>query len=248
MFPRIANASGLTDRVTAALIAKIDEGAFPRGTRLPSENVLAQEFGVSRTVLREAISRLKHDGVVEGRQGSGVFVTQQAGVKALKIEIGLVESIESVLQIMELRRAIEAEAAAQAALRRSDAQLAEIESALKRIDEDVAMRRDGVSADLAFHRSIALASGNPFVVRTLGFLSQYLESASRVTRANDARRADFWRQLREEHEAIAIAIRHRDPFAARNAAEAHMFNGARRLSEAMTKAAPLEGPQLSKLG
>jgi GntR family transcriptional repressor for pyruvate dehydrogenase complex len=240
MFPRMSSASGLTDRVTGALLEKIGEGAFPPGARLPSENALAQEFGVSRTVLREAISRLKHEGVVEGRQGSGIYVTEQAGVKPLRIEIGAVESLESVLQIMELRRAIEAEAASQAALRHSDAQGLEIESALRRIDEEVAAGRDGVAADLAFHRSIAEASGNSFVVRTLEFLSQYLEWASRVTRANDARRADFSRQLREEHAAIARAIHNRDPFAARNAAEAHMFNGARRLSEVMTVITPVK--------
>ncbi len=234
MFPRMSNPSGLTDRVAGALLEKIGEGAFSPGARLPSENALAQQFGVSRTVLREAISRLKHEGVVEGRQGSGVYVTQQAGVKPLRIEIGAVESMESVLQIMELRRAIEAEAAAQAALRRTDAQWMEIEGALKRIDDDVAAGKDGVAADLAFHRSITQASGNPFVTKTLEFLSQYLETASR----------DFSRQLREEHAAIAVAIHNRDPFAARNAAEVHILNGARRLSEVMAAAAPVEDARM----
>ena len=233
MFPRMPNAPGLTERVAGALLAKIEEGAFPPGTRLPSENDLAEQFGVSRTVLREAISRLKHEGVVEGRQGSGVFVTEQARVKPLRIEVGSVESLESILHIIELRRAIEGEAASQAALKRTSAQMTEIENALKRIDKDDAAGKDGVAADLAFHSTIAAASGNPFIVKTLEFLSQYLETASRVTRANDARRADFLRQLREEHAAIATAIHKRDPFAARNAAEAHMFNGARRLTEVL---------------
>ena len=233
MFPRMPNAPGLTERVAGALLAKIEEGAFPPGTRLPSENDLAEQFGVSRTVLREAISRLKHEGVVEGRQGSGVFVTEQARIKPLRIEVASVESLESILHIIELRRAIEGEAASQAALKRTAAQMAEIEAALKRIDKDDAAGKDGVAADLAFHSTIAEASGNPFIVKTLEFLSQYLETASRVTRANDARRADFLRQLREEHAAIVAAIHNRDPFAARNAAEAHMFNGARRLSEVL---------------
>ena len=233
MFERMENAPALTDRVADALLKKIDGGGFEPGARLPSENVLAKQFGVSRTVLREAISRLKQEGVVEGRQGSGVYLTGQAGVKPLRIEIASVESLESVLQIMELRRAIEAEAASEAALRRTDAQWKVIETALKRIDEDVAAGKDGVAADLAFHHSIAQASGNPFITNTLEFLSQYLETASRVTRANDARREDFSRQLRDEHTAIAMAIHKRDPFAARNAAESHMFNGARRLTEVM---------------
>ncbi|MGL1292531.1 FadR/GntR family transcriptional regulator, partial [Vibrio parahaemolyticus] len=77
------------------------------------------QFGVSRTVVREAIARLKHEGVVEPRQGSGVFVTEQAGIKQLRIDYTEVSSPEAVLQIVELRRAIEAEVAAQAAKRRS---------------------------------------------------------------------------------------------------------------------------------
>jgi GntR family transcriptional regulator, transcriptional repressor for pyruvate dehydrogenase complex len=240
VFPRMPNAPGLTERVASALLGKIQEGAFPPGARLPSENDLADQFGVSRTVLREAISRLKHEGVVEGRQGSGVFVTEQARVKPLRIEIASVESPEAILNIIELRRAIEGEAASQAALKCTNAQILEIDNALKRIDKDEAAGKDGVAADLAFHGTIAKASGNPFIVKTLEFLSQYLETASRVTRANDARRADFLRQLREEHAAIATAIHNRDPFAARNAAEAHMFNGARRLTEAMATVTSIE--------
>lgn len=230
MFERMSSTHPLTDRVALALLEKIDAGTFPRGGKLPPENALAQQFGVSRTVLREAISRLKHDGVVEGRQGSGIFVTEQAGVRPLRIEVGAVESLESVLQIMELRRAIEAESASQAAARRTNAQWTKIERSLKCIDEDVAAGEDGVEADLAFHKAIAEASGNPFITKTLEFLNQYLRFAIHVTRANEANRSDFVRQVRDEHGAIAAAIQRRDPFAARNAAEAHLFNGARRLS------------------
>src|SRR5258708_34358539 len=154
MLPRMSNPSGLTDRVAGALLEKIGEGAFSPGARLPSENALARQFGVSGTVLREAISRLKHEGVVEGRQGRGVYVTQQAGGKPLRIEIGAVESLESVLQIMDLRRAIEAEAAAQAALRCTDAQWMEIEGALKRITDDGAAGKDRDADYWAFDLSI----------------------------------------------------------------------------------------------
>lgn len=241
MFNRMENGQGLTDRVTDALLERIQEdGAFRAGTRLPAESVLAEQFGVSRTVLREAISRLKYEGIVEGRQGSGIFVTEQAGVKPLRIDITAMESRQSILQIMELRRPIESEAAAQAALRRTEAQWIEIESSLRQIDEDVAAGKDGVAADLAFHRSIARAAGNPYVIKTLAFLSQYLEAASRVARANDSTRLDYFHQMREEHAAIAAAIQAGDPFAARCAAESHLFNGARRLTSAMPVAQPVE--------
>jgi GntR family transcriptional repressor for pyruvate dehydrogenase complex len=121
--------------------------------------------------------------------------------------------------------------AALAATRRTPRQLKAIESALKGIAADVDAGGDGVLADVLFHRSIAEATGNPFLLQTLAFLSQYLEAATAVTRSNEARRDDFMRQVYEEHAAIAAAIAAGDALAARNAAQNHMFNAARRLSQ-----------------
>jgi len=109
--------------------------------------------------------------------------------------------------------------------------MANIDAALARIDAEVAAGGDGVDADVGFHRAIAEATGNPYFLKTLAFLSQYLETATRVTRTNEARREDFSRQVREEHQAIVAAIRAGDPDAARNAAQNHMYNAARRLSQ-----------------
>jgi len=230
MFQKIPS-EALSDTVARQLLDKIDGGAFPRGGKLPTEAVLAQEFGVSRTVVREAIARLKHEGKVEPRQGSGVFVTGQAGIQPLRIDYAEVNSPEAVLQIVELRRAIEAEVAAQAAKRRTAADLAAIEAALACIGADVAAGGDGVEADVAFHRALASATRNPYFIKTLDFLSQYLEAATAVTRGNEARYEDFSRQVQEEHQAIVAAIRAGDEMAARNAAQTHMFNAARRLSQ-----------------
>jgi GntR family transcriptional repressor for pyruvate dehydrogenase complex len=153
-------------------------------------------------------------------------------INPLKIEDSVVESREAVLQIVELRRAIESEAAALAAQHRSSSQLAEIETAFDAIDAEVAAGGDGVVPDVSFHRAIAHATGNPYFLKTLEFLSQYLTGATRMTRANEARRIEFMRQVREEHSVIIEAIRRRDAMAARNAAAAHMFNAARRLGTA----------------
>lgn len=224
-------ARALTDSVAEQLLEKIEGGAFPRGAKLPTEAVLSEEFGVSRTVIREAIARLKYEGLVESRQGSGVFVTDQAGIRPLRIDYTDTGTLESVLQIVELRRSIEAEVAAQAARRRTDAAMTHIDAALAHLDATVAEGGDGVQADVAFHRAIAEATGNPYFLKTLAFLSQYLETATRVTRTNEARREDFSRQVREEHQAIVAAIRAGDADAARNAAQNHMYNAARRLSQ-----------------
>jgi GntR family transcriptional repressor for pyruvate dehydrogenase complex len=232
MFKKVAVAPTLSDQVAQALLARIESGRLKPGAKLPSEAMLAPEFGVSRTVVREAISRLKHAGLLESRQGSGVFVTIEAVIKPLKIDASATDSREAVLQIVELRRAIESEVAAVAAQRRSSSDLEAITKAFQAIDEDVAAGGDGVAPDVAFHRTIAQVTGNPYFLKTLDFLSQYLTAATRVTRANEAQRLEFVRQVRDEHKAIIQAIRQRDPMAARNAAAAHMFNAARRLASA----------------
>ncbi|MCG7405386.1 MULTISPECIES: FadR/GntR family transcriptional regulator [Caballeronia] len=222
----------LSDTVAQKLQKLIENGSFAATGKLPTEAVLAQEFGVSRTVIREAISRLKNEGMVEPRQGSGVFIVERAGIRPLRIDYAQAVEPGAVVQILALRRAIEAEVASEAAQRRTDEQLAAIDDALASIDEAVRDGRDGVAEDVAFHREIANATGNPYFLKTLTFLNQYLEAGTLVTRGNEALREDFMRQVREEHAAIVEAIRAREPDAARHAAQTHLINAARRLAEA----------------
>jgi GntR family transcriptional repressor for pyruvate dehydrogenase complex len=229
MFEKIEASPTLADRLTSELLQKIESGFYPRGAKLPPEPELSRQFGVSRTVVREAVSRLKNDGIVIAQQGSGVFVSSTAWTWPLKILAGEVNSEQTVIQIIELRRAIESEIAALAAVRRSDAQLAAIETALAEIHRDSSHGGDGVHADVLFHRSIAEATGNPFLLKTLRFLDQFLEAATAVTRANEALREDFSLQVREEHVAIVAAIRAGDATQAQAAAQMHMINAARRL-------------------
>src|SRR5580698_5293400 len=134
MFDKIP-AQALSDTVAQQLQVQIEKGSFVKSGKLPTEAVLAQEFGVSRTVIREAISRLKNEGMVEPRQGSGVFIAAHGAIRPLRIDYA--EAVEggSVLQILALRRAIEAEVASEAAMRRSDADMMSIDAALARIDE-----------------------------------------------------------------------------------------------------------------
>ncbi|ALL67640.1 MULTISPECIES: FadR/GntR family transcriptional regulator [Paraburkholderia] len=231
MFEKIPSRA-LSDTVAQQLLAQIDKGTFARGGKLPTEAVLSQEFGVSRTVIREAISRLKNEGVVEPRQGSGVYVSAHGAIRPLRIDYAEAMEGGSVLHILAVRRAIEAEVAAEAAMRRTDADMLAIDAVLKKIDEAVAEGRDGVAEDVAFHRTIATVTGNPYFLKTLTFLNQYLEAGTVITRRNEALREDFSRQVRDEHAAIVAAIRAGDPMAARNAAQTHMYNAARRLAEA----------------
>src|SRR3978361_430926 len=116
MFDKIP-ARALSDAVAQQLLLQIEKGGFASTGRLPTEAVLAQEFGVSRTVIREAISRLKNEGMVEPRQGSGVFVVERAGTRPVRMDCAQAVEPGSVVHILALRRAIEAEVASEAAMR-----------------------------------------------------------------------------------------------------------------------------------
>ncbi len=234
-YPRASGASSsfptgtLGSRVAEMLINKIRQEDLAPGARLPSEQTMAQHFGVSRTVVREAIALLKAEGLLETRKGSGAFVRNPEIAQAIRGDRLTEQSIQSLLNVIEVRRGMEAETAALAAIRRSPGQLADIEHALRRIEEAVASGRDGVEEDAKFHQSIAEATGNPYWVRFVEMFAQPIRSAVKVTRANEARREDFARQVQAEHEKIVNAIASGDSDQARIAAKEHMENAAQRV-------------------
>jgi GntR family transcriptional repressor for pyruvate dehydrogenase complex len=227
--PNITSAGTLADRVTAVLLEKIKSGDFPPGARLPTEQVICERFGVSRTVVREAISRLKSEGLVEVRQGSGMVVREASRPATFRLPIEVNDSVEAVLRVTELRRGIEAEAAALAAERRTRSQLAEIKRALAAIDVAAKQQRDGVDEDQAFHMAVSHATGNPLYPPMLEYLDQFVRAAILLTRTNEARRDDFSEQVRAEHKAIYDAIAAQDPDAARQAVIMHIDNAGARI-------------------
>ena len=221
----------LADQVAQQLEAQIRAGHFQPGQKLPTEAVLGQQWAVSRTVVREALSQLKSRKLVESRQGSGVYVGA-VGIAPLDFDSLPSASQDAVVQIVEVRRALESEVAELAALRRSDEDLRQIRAAVARLADAVRAGRDGVEEDVAFHRAIAQAAGNPFLISTLQYLAQFLRSATRVTRANEARRADFAQAVTEEHARIVQAIAEGDAAGARQAAATHMNNAIARIRQA----------------
>lgn len=230
-FDPVRAGTSLADQVAQSLEASIRQRQLKPGDRLPTEAVLVTQFGVSRTVVREAISRLKSSGLVESRQGSGVYV-QAARVEPLDLDRSLAASQEAVIQIVEVRRALEAEVAELAAARRRAEDMSRIHAAVQALADAVLEGGDGVSEDVAFHRAIAQAAHNPFLLDTLDYLSQVLAGATRVTRANEARRQDFAAAVIQEHDGIVRAIEAGDPVAARAAATAHMNNAITRIRQA----------------
>ncbi|MBG7620591.1 FadR family transcriptional regulator [Herbaspirillum sp. AP02] len=233
-----ANARGkttLADHVTSVLAQQIRGGEFAPDARLPSEMELTERFAVSRTVIREAISRLKSEGLVGSRRGSGTVVLPVTQVTPFRLDLGLDDardSIQAVLRVIELRRGVEGEMAALAAQRRSKAQNQSIQLALQAIDAAAAAGRDGVQEDFAFHAAISNASHNPLYTSLVQFLSQFLHAAIRVARMNEARSSEFVQQVRAEHAALAAAISAGDADAARTAALLHMENSAKRIQAA----------------
>ena len=209
----------------------IRAGRLAVGSKLPTEAALVAQFEVSRTVVREAVSRLKSLGLVDSRQGSGVYV-KAAGFSPLNFDAKYAVSKQAVIQMVEVRRALEAEVAAMAARRCTPADARQIEALMAALDAAVQSGGDGVAEDVRFHSAIAELANNPFLMGTLEYLGQFLHGATRVTRANEARREDFTRAVREEHALIYRAIACGDAAQARQAATDHMNNAIGRIEQA----------------
>jgi len=235
MAANVRGKTTLADHVTSVLAQQIRGGEFAPDARLPSEMELTERFAVSRTVIREAISRLKSEGLVGSRRGSGTVVLPVTQTTPFRLDLGGDDgrdSIQAVLRVIELRRGVEGEMAALAAQRRSKAQNQAIQLALQAIDAAAAAGRDGVQEDFAFHAAISNASHNPLYTSLVQFLSQFLHAAIRVARMNEARSSEFVQQVRAEHAALAAAISAGDADAARAAALLHMENSAKRIQAA----------------
>lgn len=230
-FKPVTPGAYLSDQVADAMAAEIRAGRLAAGDKLPTEAALVKQFSVSRTVVREALSRLKSLGLVESQQGSGVYV-REIGFSPLNFDAKSSVSRQAVIQMVEVRRALEAEVAALAAQRRSQADIKRIRKSIMLLDQAVQSGGDGVDEDVHYHRAIAEAARNPFLISTLEYLGQFLRGATRVTRANEARRADFARQVLDEHALIVSAIEAGDAEAARRAAASHMDNAIARIEQA----------------
>ncbi len=221
----------LSDQLAADLRRQIEGGAVQPGQRLPTEQALAAQYAVSRTVVREAVSRLRSSGLLVARQGSGMFVAAVDAARPLDFDSSVLADLGSVLDVVEVRRALESEVAALAAVRATTAQRRAIQDALALADASIASGSATVDEDLAFHQALADAAGNPQFARLLRHLEQYLRDAMRVTRRNESMKQEFIAQVRQEHQAIVDAILARDADAARAAAARHMHEAARRLHD-----------------
>lgn len=238
--------ASLSQRVVEALSERITGGALKPGDRIPTEPLLMQEFGVSRSVVREAISRLQAGGLLRTQQGIGSFVL------APKIDSPLLQAVapselklQQKLAMLELRLSLEPEAAALAAQRRTPEQLAAMERALKDFDIQRSTGEATAEADFRFHELLAQATGNEYfahVLRSLGSGTIPRQSAAAPRRSRAATPARFGEpspELRQgkditaqEHHAVLEAIHRGDAAAARAAMFMHLNNSRERMKNA----------------
>lgn len=218
----------LTEQVGHDLLARIEEGALQPGDRLPTERELMAHYGVSRTVIREAMSSLRASGRLSTQQGRGAFI-QAPAEPPLHLQAARIATLEDVLSLLEIRLALESEAASLAAQRRTPEQLAELQEVLQQFDPGDAER--SAAADRQFHLTIARLSGNAHFARLLSGLSPHLLPRQRIHlfRNDPDGEAAYLQKLRLEHGQIADAIARGDAEGARAAMRVHLANSRERL-------------------
>lgn len=221
----------LSQRVVEVIQDRIRAGQYQRGEKLPTEHAFISEFGVSRTVVREAIATLRANGLVTPRQGIGVFVNQVSPTQPFTIESGGGDVVAEAISVLEVRIALEVETAGMAAIRRDEATLEAMALALRQMSEAIEAGDDAIGPDLAFHRAIAAGTGNHHFVSLLSYLGEFLVPRSRLNTSSlaHAPRKDYLRRINDEHQRVYDAIAAEDSEAARGAMRLHLMGSKERL-------------------
>ncbi len=218
---------GLGDRVYHLLYSRISNGDYPANQKLPSEKTLADEFGVSRPIVREALERLREQGIVHSRQGAGSFVRE---IRTVPLGFARVETIADIQRCYEFRICIETMSARLAAARRDQETLAEIGTALSLMQGATESQTHREDADFAFHLAVAKAANNQYFEASMRALREHiyvgmkLHGQSLMTDGAKALKNVF-----AEHSAIFSAIRDGDGEAAAELMRGHLVHSRDRL-------------------
>jgi GntR family transcriptional repressor for pyruvate dehydrogenase complex len=224
----------LAQGVVAYISDRIREGTLTPGDKLPTESEIMRILGVSRTVVREAISHVQAAGLVETRHGIGTFVLEPQAAHTLGLDPATVVTMRDVLAILELRISLETEAAGLAATRRSDSQLQQLRSALDAFQASARSGGETVPSDMQFHLLVAQSSGNRYFHDILSHLGTNIIPRARLNSAKLAQDdpAVYMERVIHEHENIYSAIARNDPESARAAMRTHLSNSRERLRRA----------------
>jgi len=226
-------ARNLAEQVVNFINQQISSKVLKAGDKLPTESTLMAQLGVSRTVIREAISRLQAMSVIETRHGIGSFVLEPPR-EPLGLDVSPASTLNDLLSVLELRISLETECAGLAAQRASERDLAQIRAALDTISEQMRAGGESAAADLQFHVSIARATGNRYFVDVLTQMGTALIPRHRIDSA-DIAHADpkaYAELVTREHESIFDAIARHDPEGARAAMRMHLSSSRERLRRA----------------
>lgn len=223
--PTPSRASELVERLASEIKTNLEPGA-----RLPTEQAMMSAYGVSRTVVREAVAALRAEGLVETRQGVGAFVTRDVQRRPFRIDPTEVRSIGDVLHVMELRTGVEVEAAGIAAERITPVSRQRIGSVLQAFDAALRRGEAAIEEDSRFHQAIADATRNPQFGRFLEFLGRFLipRQSVRVGLQRPQDLKAYLERIQAEHQRIFEAIKNGDSTAARRAMRAHLMGSRRR--------------------
>lgn len=213
-----------------ALGDRIRDGRLPPGAKLPTEAAIMAEFAVSRTVVREAISKLQAAAQVQTRHGIGTFVIGLGDEPGFRVGAEQLSTLRDVIAVLELRIGIETEAAALAALRRTDRQLSAMRTALDHFAAAVQAGEDAVAPDFQFHSEIARATQNDHFARLMATFGTGVIPRARLASGEPPteERLAYLRRVNAEHESIFDAIAAGDAEAARAAMRTHLANSRER--------------------
>jgi DNA-binding FadR family transcriptional regulator len=219
----------LAHGVVTGLKSRILDGSLAPGSKLPSEAELIEEYGVSRTVVREAVTRLRAEGLVETFQGRGSFVLAVPEPTSFTVEASAIRSHRDVLAMVDFRLGVESEAAYLAAAHRTAEAAERVRLALESFS--AAGPDEAVEADFAFHRAVAAATGNRFYVDLVDSLGpmMILLPRTRLPEEFSLTDAAHVERVQREHDNVAAAVLAGDPETARAAMRVHLGNTRRRL-------------------
>jgi GntR family transcriptional repressor for pyruvate dehydrogenase complex len=229
--PRARRPRGLVSEIVESLAASIREGRLQPGEKLPTEAEIMARFDVSRTVVRESLSRLQASSLVETRHGIGTFVLPPRETGNFKITAEDFATVADVISVLELRISLETEAAGLAAQRRTEENLQAMETALRAFQDSINLDSDAVPPDFQFHMEVARSTGNRHFADLMTYLGTMIIPRTRVNTTQNAPegRLNYLQRVNSEHESIYNAIRNQDPEAARAAMRTHLSNSRERL-------------------
>jgi GntR family transcriptional repressor for pyruvate dehydrogenase complex len=214
-------ATGLVDRVYREILDSIVKNGFAKGHKLPPEQALAETFAASRPTIREALSRLRADGIIATRQGSGTVIVKRPDPDLPRF--APLETISDIQRCYEFRIVTEPGAAALAATMADAADLADIESKFKLLDTVISEQVLGANEDFDFHLAIAKASKNQFFVSVIASMQpQVLFSMNLMRSLSLFKSAQRQKLVQAEHEVVLRALQQRDAEAASRAMRLHL--------------------------